>query len=204
MWSRFVLKGILAAVSLLVGLMFQDFLPLSIQGDWRTASTTPLRQNLSQWLYEPGSLTQKLKSGCQSFKVKILAKSERLLTKDEALLFACEQQKVQVREVLLYCDDLPHVYAQSLMPLKTVPPSVKKLTTLGEKPLGEVIFNEPGMTRSEIEVCPFDQNSDVAVLAERIGLGVNHTLWGRRSCFHIDGYALLVSEVFLPDARAYR
>lgn len=183
--------------------MFQDLLPLSIAGDWKSTAVSPISDNLSQWLFESGSLTQKLKSHCREFSVKILAKSERMLTEDEMLLFGCEQQTVQVREVLLYCDEKPAVYAQSLMPLSQLPDSVVKLVKLGEKPLGEVIFNEPGMTRSEIEVCPFDGQSEVAVLSERIGLPVSHTLWGRRSCFHIDGYALLVCEVFLPGARAY-
>lgn len=183
--------------------MYQDLLPLSLQGDWCGESKTPIAQHLSQWLFEPGSLTQKLKDNCTTFSVKILAKSERLLTEDESALFGCAIQRIQVREVLLYCDEKPAVYAQSLMPLSDLPQSVVKLTTLGEKPLGEVIFNEPGMTRSDIEICSFDGQSDVALLSERIGQPVSHELWGRRSCFHIDGYALLVCEVFLPQSRAY-
>lgn len=183
--------------------MYQDLLPLSLKGDWRTEPFASITKELSQWLFEPGSLTQKLKDNSDTFEVKILAKSERLLNLDEQQLFVCERQNIQVREVLLLCDGVPVVYAQSLMPLGDLPETVVKLTTLGEKPLGEVIFNEPGMARSKIEVCAYDGQTDVAVLSERLGQPVSHLLWGRRSCFHIDNYALLVSEVFLPQSRAY-
>ncbi len=182
--------------------MYQDLLPLSLQGDWRDAPVVPLSPHLSQWLFEPGSLTQKLKSHCNAFRVQILAKSERMLGGEELGLFTSQRQKVQVREVVLYCDDEPWVYAQSLMPLGETC-AAKKLTALGEKPLGEVIFSEPGMTRSAIEVCRFADGSDVTLLAQQMGLSVNHSLWGRRSCFKLDDYELLVCEVFLPGARAY-
>ena len=184
--------------------MLQDMLPLSLKGSWGYESTTILSNALSQWLFEPGSLTQKLKLSCQQFKVQVLVKNTRLLTEDEAALFGCSEQMVQVREVLLYCDDKPWVYAQTLMPLSDVPESVKKLTTLGDQPLGEVIFNEPNMTRSRIEVVKFDRDSDVYMLAQKIGQLAHQPMWGRRSCFCVDGYSLLVAEVFLPSSGAYK
>jgi chorismate--pyruvate lyase len=184
--------------------MNQDFLPLSLEGDWCNEPSKLITEHLSQWLFESGSLTQKLKQNCDRFNVQILAKQERLLSEGEIKLFKCQQQTVQVREVLLHCDDIPWVYAQTLMPLADVPPSVVKLTTLGEKPLGEMIFKEPGMTRSTIEIAEFDLNSDVAALATDIGQTVVESLWARRSCFTVDGYSLLVAEVFLPLAGAYK
>ncbi len=183
--------------------MYQDILPLSLEGDWRSEPVKPITDTLSGWLFESGSLTQKLKNNCASFRVKILAKHERELSEGELALFDCKQQAVQVREVLLYCDDKPWVYAQTLMPLANVPESVVKLTTLGEKPLGEMIFNEPGMTRSLIEVTQFDLQSSVAMLAAEVDKKPTHPLWARRSCFTVDGYSLLVAEVYLPCAAAY-
>jgi chorismate--pyruvate lyase len=183
--------------------MLQDMLPLSLEGNWGYQPSEILPDALAQWLFAPGSLTQKLKANCQQFKVEVLAKNTRALSKDEATLFGCEQQQVQVREVLLYCDDTPWVYAQTLMPLSAMPESVKRLTMLGNQPLGEVIFNEPGMTRSRIEVAQFDVHSDVVTLADKIGQTFKESMWGRRSCFHVEHYSLLVTEVFLPDSGAY-
>lgn len=183
--------------------MYQDLLPLSLEADWRSEPSKSITDRLSQWLFEPGSLTQRLKNHCQVFEVKILGKHQRLLNDVELALFGCQQQLVQVREVLLYCDHIPWVYAQTLMPLEYMPESVVKLTTLGEKPLGEVIFNQSGMTRSAIEVAEFVPRSVVAQLAEQLDIHVSESLWARRSLFCVDGYSLLVAEVFLPCAKVY-
>jgi len=183
--------------------MIQDFLPLSLASDWRETPHCAISNLLRQWLFEQGSLTARLKAHCQQFSVKILAKHQRLFTANELQLFDCPQQQVQVREVLLYCDDKPWVYAQSLMPLEVIPLSVQKLISLGDKPLGEVIFNEPSMIRSPIMVTPFEQHSDVMNFSQHIGQSPIDRLWGRRSLFTIDGYSLLVAEVFLADSGIY-
>ncbi|MFT4925384.1 MAG: chorismate--pyruvate lyase [Phenylobacterium sp.] len=196
-------------------------LPLSLETHWcnessalayveaSTAKSAPKGAGLWQWLFEQGSLTQKLKQHCSAFSVKILSKQQRNLSAKELIRFGYNSVDakpviVQVREVLLYCDGKPWVYAQTLMPLEVMPPSVVKLTTLGEKPLGEVIFNEPGVTRSEIEVAEFSPQSEVAKLAAEVDKVSERSLWGRRSMFTLDGYSLLVAEVFLPCAGVYQ
>lgn len=89
------------------------------------------------------------------------------------------------------------------MPLDHIPPAIDKLISLGEKPLGEVIFNEPGVVRSAIEVAEFAADSHIAQLAAEVDKIAEHSLWARRSTFTLDGYSLLVSEVYLPSAKVY-
>lgn len=186
--------------------MSQVALPLSLEADWRNKPSKLITDNLSLWLYEQGSLTAKLKQHCLDFSVKLLGKYQRDLNAIEQLKFGFVSPTpvpVQVREVLLYCDGTPWVYAQTLMPLVNIPPSIVKLTTLGEKPLGEVIFNEAGVKRSNIEVAEFDRHSPVSRLASEVDHPALSSLWGRRSMFTLDGYSLLVAEVFLPCAGSY-
>lgn len=191
--------------------MFEKYLPLSIEGDWCT-STTKLPQRvvtpkLLDWLLENGSLTQKLKNHCGEFSVKVLAKNECMMTPQQSAVFTdaghATTKRVQIREVLLYCDGVAWVYGQTLMPLDGVPKSINQLITLGEKPLGELIFNQPGVKRSELEVAYFDSNAPISHLAEQINQPVVHGLCGRRSLFSLDGYSLSVSEIFLPAAGLY-
>lgn len=216
--------------------MFEKFLPLSIEGDWRTGVTgLPDIMNTSillDWLFENGSLTQKLKNHCSKFSVKVLSKHERLMTPCECVTFGVGQPSlstisqssvpikvsVQVREVLLYCDGVPWVYGQTLMPLDNVPANIAQLITLGEKPLGELIFNQPGVERGGIEVAFFEFDAPVCQFATQLQqLGqyqvrqnqvqlsqpITDGLCGRRSLFSLDGYSLLVAEVFLPFSGIY-
>jgi chorismate--pyruvate lyase len=184
--------------------MSQLSLPLSLEADWCNEPSQLITGNLSRWLFEQGSLTKKLKSQCVDFRVEVLSKQERSLTLKELPLFGHRQQAVQVREVLLYCDDVPWVFAQTLMPLSMIPQALVKLLELGEKPLGEVIFNEPGAIRSAIEVAEFDRHSVVAALAGEVDKPTDALLWARRSMFTLEGYSLLVAEVFLPSAAVYQ
>lgn len=179
-------------------------LPLSLEADWRNEPPQPIAENLSQWLFESGSLTQKLKQHCSEFRVEILSKQLRRLSPAQLPLFAHHALTVQVREVLLYCDGLPWVFAQTLMPMSDIPQSVMKLVELGEKPLGDLIFNDPGVVRSSIEVAQFDGDSIVAQVAAEVGKPAEHPLWARRSMFVLDDYSLLVAEVFLPQAGCYQ
>ena len=50
-------------------------------------------------------------------------------------------EQVLVREVLLFCDDVPQVFARSLLPLKSLTGEQQQLAHLGTQSLGQVLFN---------------------------------------------------------------
>jgi chorismate--pyruvate lyase len=57
-------------------------------------------------------------------------------------------------------------------------------TTIGGKPLGEILFNDGSIVRGEMQITHADN------------------LWGRRSTFTIGQTKLLVSEFFLENLYA--
>ena len=109
-----------------------------------------------------------------------------------------------MREVLLYCDEVPQVFARSLLPLSSLTGEQQQLAHLGTQSLGQVLFNHPDLVRKKIEVAAFDQQSSVAKIAEHLSLKVLQPMWGRRSVFVLDAKPLMVAEVFLPGAFAYQ
>ncbi|WP_350609556.1 chorismate lyase, partial [Pseudoalteromonas sp. 41-MNA-CIBAN-0057] len=70
-----------------------------------------------EWLFEPHSLTAKLKSQSQRFAVKVLSEQKVNLSQPQQALLSNEVNTVLNREVLLLCDDKPVVYAQSWLPI---------------------------------------------------------------------------------------
>ncbi|MDC9507630.1 MULTISPECIES: chorismate--pyruvate lyase family protein [Pseudoalteromonas] len=174
--------------------------PLSISANWQCAS---LVNNLSaleqEWLFELHSLTAKLKSNAQSFSVKVLNEQTFTLSDAQQQLLGSNTNKALNREVLLLCDNTPMVYAQSWLP------STQTQTTLhnmGARPLGDVIFQHPELTRSNIEIGRFDSEHALQSLVKELNL-TTHPLLGRRSVFSINDYHFLVCEVFLPGAYLY-
>jgi chorismate--pyruvate lyase len=192
----------------------ESHFPVTLAGHWQFPSEqllAPIALHLKDWLLDQGSLTARLKRNCTSFSVELLGQETQLCHASEANEFIKADEPVLVREVLLYCDDIPQVFARSLIPLSSLTGEEQALANLGTQPLGQVLFNNPSLKRKQIELSVFDRSSCVAQLA----LAVNKTnnnpknviideLWGRRSVFIVENKPLMVAEVFLPQALAYQ
>jgi chorismate--pyruvate lyase len=172
--------------------------PLGINAVWHKASEYEITDHhIADWLLHTGSLTERLQALTNSFEVKVLGQAT--LEPDEsekAALVDYEQHKWQVREVILYGDGKPWVFARSVLPehlCKTT------WATLGNQPLGQRIFNDDNFVRSEFVITQMNQNPlrDIDENAE------NGKLWGRRSAFKLENWHLLVAEIFLPDCPSY-
>ncbi len=108
-----------------------------------------------------------------------------------------------LREVELLCGGVPWVFARTLIPVRSLQGPARRLTLLGERPLGEVLFADLSMQRGVTQV---------ARLLPRHALFASATthlqpvaeIWGRRTLFHLAGKPLLVNELFLPDIPASR
>ena len=149
------------------------------------------------WLLDRGSLTQRLIAASNSqFRVRILAQGITKPRRTEAKALGIpHQQLAVVREVILYGNDQPWVYARSVLPLSSLTGRLTRLRKLDERPLGALLFADPSMRRGKLELASV-QPSKVALPLE---LGIFDTaLWGRRSVFYVAEKPLLVSEIFLP------
>ncbi|MGB1199303.1 MAG: chorismate--pyruvate lyase family protein [Thalassotalea sp.] len=177
--------------------------PVNLSAHWQHAELFELDANLLNWLLDENSLTARLKSHCQQFRVQLLGQKIEACHPDEANQSILAGEQVLVREVLLWCDNAPQVFARSLIPLRSLAGDTSQLANLGEKSLGQVLFNDPNLVRKDIEVAYFIQNSTVHQLAESYQLALQNKLWGRRSIFVLNDKPLMVAEVFLPGAIAY-
>lgn len=176
--------------------------PLSLSANWQNVSSmSDLSIAEHAWLCEPHSLTAKLKSRSKCFSVKVLNEQECVLNYEQQALLKGISSSVLNREVLLLCDGAPMVYAQSWLPVN-VTSANRQLLNMGEKPLGDIIFQDPALTRANIEVARFDQFHPLQQLVKQLDLPVQPVL-GRRSVFTLHNYQFLVSEVFLPGAYLY-
>jgi chorismate--pyruvate lyase len=188
---------------------FQSLFPVTLSSHWRDAKDCFLNENLKSWLLDPNSLTARLKSHCHQFRVELLGQRIESCQENEAVLLIPAGEKVLVREVILFCDERPQVFARSLLPLSSLTGAEQALTNLGTQSLGQVLFNNPSLERQTIEVAEFDKGSSVGKLANQLqSLEKSNNsveeLWGRRSIFVLENKPLMVAEVFLPGAFAYQ
>lgn len=179
--------------------------PVKMITNWQSPDSVIIANGLRDWLLDPSSLTARLKSHCQHFRVEVLGQKIEACSPDEANGDIFMGEQVLVREVLLYCDDIPQVFARSLLPLRSLTGEQQQLAHLGTQSLGQILFNHPGLLRKKIEVAVFDRHSSVAKLANYLVPNqIKQPLWGRRSVFVLAAKPLMVAEVFLPGAIAYQ
>ncbi len=182
----------------------QLLFPVTLSSHWQNSDAFTLPEHLQSWLLDPDSLTARLKTHCHQFRVELLGQKVEHCQAHEAVATIPVGEEVLVREVLLYCDDKPQVFARSLLPMSSLTGTEQALANLGTQSLGQVLFNNPSLKRKIIEVATFDVHSSVGKLARDLQLDVTHELWGRRSIFVLENKPLMVAEVFLPGAFAYQ
>jgi chorismate--pyruvate lyase len=119
---------------------------------------------------------------------------------DESQALAMQPREMAViRQVLLLCGRQPWVYARTVIPVSSLRGKLQRLTCLGTRPLGEVLFADPGMRRGVVELAEILPGQAVFAAATVHTRHQPASIWGRRSVFWLSGKPLLVSEVFLPD-----
>ena len=173
--------------------------PLTLDNNWFDSVIDELNETEINWLFETSSLTARLKQNSQYFEVRVLSEIVQKLTLEQADILKVDIQSALFREVILYCDNKPQVYAQSWIPLDEQQLSNHNLGTLGTKPLGEQIFKDPSINRDIIEIAKFSAMHPIANVAKMLDLDELNN-WGRRSVLSLASQKLLVCEIFLPGS----
>jgi chorismate--pyruvate lyase len=141
------------------------------------------KQNILEWLNEEGSITAKISSESK-FKLEILSDDLSIAEDEEYLALDIASEEVRIREVVLYGDLVPLVYARSIIPNLTSSKGYPGLGTIGSKPLGDLLFQSELFIKTRREFAQFETSSE-------------EVIWGRRTHYLVRGYPLSVMEVFL-------
>lgn len=148
-------------------------------GDPQLAGDPP--PELLGWLTEAGLLTRRLQRACGSgFRLEVIREIATAAAGADAH-----------REVVLYCNDRPCIYAATQIPASTLA-AHPWLARLGSMPLGEALHGRPGVERSAFEYAQLPS----AGLPDDL-LSGEDAAWARRSTFRLGAFELGVTEVFL-------
>jgi chorismate lyase len=186
-------------------LLLNKYVPQSTQlePNWikgRQLKLCRLPAGIHDWLVDQGSLTARLKRVCKdSFRVRMVSQGwGRALYSEGVLLGMRRGETAIVREVELLIDGVPWVFARTVIPASSLRGPAKRLTMLGTKPLGEVLFAEPHAERVVMEIASLHSRHNLFNKAVRSLDAKPEQLWGRRTLFNLAGSHLLVNELFLP------
>lgn len=153
-----------------------------------------------KWLVDKGSLTRRLQNVSSNFAVHpVIAGRHKPLPDESEMLGLQPRQRTLIREVYLFCNHEPVVFAHSVLPYKSLRGAWARLGKLGSKPLGAMLFSNPGVSRTRLEFKKLSRQHPLhrrAVADLEIESG---ELWARRSVFFLKNSSILVTEIFLPQ-----
>lgn len=168
------------------------------QLDYRWHPVARLRRSqipkrLFPWLTTDKSITAKLRSAGK-LSVELLEERWGVPTpRERRRLKLKDRERARIRTVILHVDNIPVVYARSIMPARSLKGAWRYLPYLQNQPLGGYVYQSGALKRSPIEV---------AQLPAGILTNCAESLWARRSIFMEYGPGILVNEAFYPSIGA--
>ncbi|MGH6629993.1 MAG: chorismate--pyruvate lyase family protein [Burkholderiales bacterium] len=151
------------------------------------------------WLLDQGSLTRRVRAHFDGFAVRHVRQQVCRADADPAIIVRLGNcSRVMLRDVYLYAEGHPRVYAHSVLPLASLRGAWHALCRLGTRPLGEALFTNPRARRTGRAYKKVNRSHELyrracAMLDEK-----PVSVWARGSFYSLDGRPILVIEVFLP------
>ena len=146
-------------------------------------SPPPEAQAWATWLLEPGSLTQRLRQHLPPVQVRPVFEGLQAAhpMENTALgLAPAPGASAWVREVQLLGAGQPRLWARTVIPHWSAHNPWAQVQTLGQQPLGELLFVWPDIVRGPLHVAHTPMG------------------WARYCIYHRHQAPLLLAEVFLP------
>lgn len=181
-----------------------DLAHMTLDSRWHSHERycrTDIPSELCAWLLDPESLTLRLQQLCPDhFEVRVIEQRRGRPVRSEAQALGMRNgAQALIRQVQLLCGGRPWIYARTVIPVRSLRGRLKRLAHLGTRPLGAVLFADPGMRRGVVELACIQPGQALYTAATAHLRTRPVAVWGRRSVFTITRKPLLVSEVFLPD-----
>ena len=174
--------------------------------NWQDKSaldTATIDRRLGASLFQTGSLSRYLQAQCrEAFRVQPEAETwQRPLPDEAARLSQSADEVAFIRAAWLQSGEQRLVYARTVIPKTTLARTGDRLTRLGARPLGEVLFAE-GARRSPLRYARLPPDAALGRLLQDQGQAMTEAPWARQSLFHLQDAPLLITEVFLPELTA--
>ena len=162
------------------------------------------------WLAHVGSMTRLIKQHIKAeFELKVVRELVSEASERECELLNLSSNTVYVREIVMYADGQPWLYARSVFPQQVLDLTDKSLKELGDQPLGRLFFHSEsdisGKTnpRQSIEIGYVSADHEL-LNGESFPETAEQALYARRSTFNYHDMPALVQEVFLPAHPIYQ
>ncbi len=162
--------------------------------NWQSSLDIKNPNVLYAWLNHAGSFMQRLNQyGIANSKIDVIREGWFKPEAWEGELLQLKDDTAWIREVCILSEKRVWMYARTVVP-KDMLQEKQELSCLANRSLGSVLFQDPKIKRDKFDfifIEPAELWQDFLTQALQ--------QWVRRSLFNLEGRALLLSEIFMPD-----
>ena len=114
---------------------------------------------IASWLLENGPITKRIKNN-GTFQLNVIQDKLSTISADDKKFINTNSEEIKKREVTLLCNDIPIVFAQTIIPVETIEKGFDGMGNLGTKPLEDILLEKGTLLKDRIGYASFgDQKS---------------------------------------------
>ena len=154
---------------------------------------------LQRWLMDKGSLTQRLTAQFDRLEYRLLSAQEQVPWQDEQDYLQIDGAPCWTRQVWFGENNRDFVFSKVVVPSSTLAAVGATVIDWGSQPLGKLLFCGEGSVRDQLQLKYLGSSSPYLKLAQGVLNCSYEFAWARRSVCSLEGYPLLIIDLFLPD-----
>ena len=154
---------------------------------------------LKYWLLDMKSLSYRIRNIAKLEIIPIKTRVSKTFLCEKKVFCHKKSEHLYLREVLIYADNLPIMYARTVLPSKYSRGLWHKIKKLDNKPLADIVFEKKMIIRSEFKFKKPSINDNFSKRIKMLDLKNTKILATRQSTFKNKKEKVLLTEVFFNN-----
>jgi chorismate--pyruvate lyase len=158
-----------------------------------------IEHKLKFWLLDVKSLSYRIRNIAKLEIIPIETRVSNIFLNEKKVFGHRKSEHLYLREVLIYADKLPIMYARTILPSKYLRGFWHKIKKLNNKPLADIVFERRMIIRSDFKFKKPSINDDFSKRIKMFSLKKIKILATRQSTFKNKNEKVLLTEVFFNN-----
>ena len=154
---------------------------------------------LKFWLLDMKSLSYRIRSIAKLEIIPVKTRVSNIFVNEKKIFGNIKSEHLYLREVLIYANKLPIMYARTVLPSKYLRGFWHKIKKLNNKPLADIVFERKMIIRSEFKFKKPSINDNFSKKVKMLNLKNTKILATRQSTFKNKNEKALLTEVFFNN-----
>ena len=154
---------------------------------------------LKFWLLDVKSLSYRIRNIAKLEIIPVKKNVSNIFHNEKKVFGDIKSEHLYLREVLIYADKLPMMYARTVLPSKYLRGFWHKIKKLNNKPLADIVFEKKMIIRSDFKFKKPSNNDSFSRKIKIFNLKNTKILATRQSTFRYKNEKALLTEVFFNN-----